>query len=311
MTHRSPPEIGIVTGEKAPDLTADGQALQAALRDRGFSATPVLWTAEDVDWSAFDAVLVRSCWDYHSDLDAFRSWLNRVEAEGVVVLNATDVIRWNLHKFYLRDLADRGVQILPTTWVEREADVDLETALRYNGWQDAVVKPAVGTSSTGVWRTSLEDAATHQHRFEDLVANGDALVQAYAPEIDDGERSLVFFEGTFSHATKQAPAADDFRAHPTHGGTATPYDPPRDIVEQAGEVLAAAGTELGVSPAELPYARVDGIERDGEFRLMELELIEPFLNLQAGERAVTRFAGAIESSLERHAVAGTDGEPAP
>ncbi|WP_241881450.1 RimK family alpha-L-glutamate ligase [Halorubrum sp. Ib24] len=284
-------------------MTEDGQALQTELRNRGLSAESVLWTDSTVEWDSFDAVLVRSCWEYHTQLDAFQNWLDRIENADVVLLNSADTIRWNHHKFYLRDLEQSGVSILPTTWIERTTEIDLRTVLEYNGWQEAVVKPAVGTSSAGIWRTSHDEAQNHQQRLEDLVSNSDVLVQQFAPEIDDGERSLVFFEGSFSHATKQVPSSDDFRAHPNYGGISEPYKPSHKIVEQAEAVLEAAGKELGISPFNFTYARVDGIERGSEFLLMELELIEPYLSLDAGEDAVAAFADAIEAGLARHAAA--------
>ncbi|MFY4815117.1 ATP-grasp domain-containing protein [Haloarcula sp. AONF1] len=284
-------------------MTEDGQALQTELGNRGFSAESVLWTDSTVEWDSFDVVLVRSCWEYHSQLDAFQNWLDRIENVDVVLLNSADTIRWNHHKFYLRDLEQRGVSILPTTWVERSTEIDLRTVLEYDDWREVVVKPAVGTSSSGVWRTSHDEARKHQQRFEDIISSNDVLIQQFAPEIEDGERSLVFFEGSFSHATRQLPAADDFRAHPNYGGSSEPYEPPREIVEQAAAVLEAAGKELGTSPIDFTYARVDGIERGDEFLLMELELIEPYLNLDAGEDAVAVFTDAIEAGVARHATA--------
>lgn len=301
--------VGIVTGEAAPNLSENGQALLAELRERGLSAEPVLWSDSQVDWSAFDALVVRSCWEYHTRPDCFRDWLRSVENTDAVLLNPAEVIRWNLHKFYLRDLAERGVSVLPTAWVERSTDVDLQTVLRENGWREAVVKPAVGTSSTGVWRTSVAEASDQQERFETLVSDGDVLVQEFAPEITDGERSLVFFEGSFSHAVRSLPTTGEFRSHPSYGGTTEPYEPPREIVSQATEVLQIACDGLGVAPTDLPYARVDGIERENDLLLMELELVEPYLSLDASEGALDAFADAIVSQLERHSLVDSERTP--
>lgn len=292
--------VAIVTGDHRPELTADGQALAAALRDRGFAVTPAIWSDSTVDWRTFDVALVRSCWNYHEDVDGFLGWIDGLEAAGVILRNPVDAVRWNVHKSYLRDLAEAGVSILDTAWIEDDDDATLERILRDRHWGEAVVKPAVGTSSVGTWRTSIDEAAGHQERFETLRADGDVLVQSFAPEIRDGERSLVFFGGQFSHASNYVPAPDDFRAHPNFGGTSEPYDPPGAIVEQTTTVLERAGTVLGTDPVDLPYARVDGIVRDGEFHLIELELIEPFLGLEAAEGAVDRFAASVERSLHRN-----------
>ncbi|WP_255192540.1 ATP-grasp domain-containing protein [Natronobeatus ordinarius] len=161
-TDHPPVRLGIVTGEERPRLSDDGRALAAALNGRGLSAEPVVWTTRD-DWSTFDAVLVRSCWRYYERPDAFRNWIATVERAASAVFNPPDALRWNLHKFYLRELIDRDVDVLPTAFVERSSDRSLESILRTRGWEEAVVKPAVATSSAGAFRTSLESAvADHQ-----------------------------------------------------------------------------------------------------------------------------------------------------
>ena len=317
MTDAARTRIGIVTGESAPRLTENGRALLSELRSRGFAADPVVWTDDEADWSALDVALLRSCWDYHEHPEAFRARLDALDDAGVTVLNPLDVVRWNLHKFYLRDLADAGAPVLPTAWVECEAgtasqasgsepraDADLPALLRDRGWERAVVKPAVGAKARGAFRTSVGDAAGDRDRFAALVDEGDVLVQEFAPEIADGERSLVFFGSEFSHAVRRYPASDDFRAHPDYGGTSEPYRPPERVVADSRAVLETAGELLGVDSDRLPYARVDSIERGGAFRLMELELVEPYLSLDTEPGAVGAFADAVEAALEYHGIGG-------
>jgi hypothetical protein len=294
--------VCVVTGEKAPDLTEDGRAVAAALRDRGFSVDPAVWSDPGVEWGAFDVALVRSCWDYHTDPAAFGEWLSTLSAGGVTALNPIPALRWNRHKFYLRDLGEAGVPVLPTAFVEADADADLEATLRGRGWDEAVVKPAVGTSSAGVWRTSRESASGEQAQFERTLSAGDALVQAFAPEVHDGERSLVFFEGEFAYGKTVHPEPGEFRTHPDYGGTVAFHDPPEDVVAGAREALVTGADLAGVDPRDLPYARVDGIVRDGEFRLMELELIEPYLGLEAAG-TVEGFADAVASAVRRRGLA--------
>ena len=289
--------LGIVTGEDRPRLSDDGRALVTALNDRGLSAEPAVWTTRD-DWSTFDAVLVRSCWRYYERPDAFREWIATVERAVPAVFNPAGALRWNRHKFYLQDLIDRGVDVLPTAFVERSSDRSLESILRPRGWDEAVVKPAVATSSAGAFRAALESAEADHGQFEALRTEGDVLVQQFAPAIHDGERSLVFFGGEFSHATVSRPTGDDFRAHPDFGVTIEPYDPPPDVLEAAGDALRAACDAMNTAPERLCYARVDGLERGGGFELMELELIEPYLGLVRSD-AVERFADELEAALER------------
>jgi len=295
MTDLDSLRMGVVTGPRTPGLTDGARELVAEFGRRGATAGPAVWTDEDEDWSAHDVLLLRSCWDYHERVDAFREWLAAAEAAGATVLNPPDVVRWNVHKFYLRDLADAGVPVLETAFVERGSDHSLAGILDDRDWTEVVVKPAVATSSTGAWRASRDDP--DEARFEQAVAAGDTLVQRFAPEIRDGERSLSFLGGEFAHAARRTPASDDFRAHHRYGGESALYEPADSTVEQAASALAAARTHLGVSAADLPYARVDGVLRDGRFRLMELECVEPYLWLGEADGAVAGLADAVEAAL--------------
>lgn len=284
--------IGIVTGTAAPSLTDDGVALRGALEQRGYEADPVVWS-DDVDWSGFDVLLVRSCWEYHEDADRFLSWLDTVERRCDVVINDPEIVRWNIHKSYLRDLADAGVAVAPTAYVDAGSDVDLADVADRHGWSDVVVKPAVGTSSVGVWRTAAPGSPDARRRFRDARRTGDLLVQQFLPQIDEGEFSFVFFAGEFSHATRSVPADGEFRAHHIYGGTAGPYDPDGSLVSQARTALSAAADVCSVDPTAFVYARVDGVATADTFRLLELELIEPYLGLTRSEGVVDRFADAI------------------
>ena len=289
--------IGIVTGETAPELTPDGQAVMSELARRGFATEPVRWNDTSENWSAFDALLVRSCWEYYQNPGAFRRWL--AERAHSVVLNDPEVIRWNMHKFYLRDLVGAGVSAVPTAYVERGSDVTLGTLASSRGWTDVVVKPAIGTSSHDVWRATNPFSADVEQRFQAHATESDLLVQQFAPEITDGELSFVFFGGEFSHASRSVPDSGEFRAHHSFGAVSERFEPSRQLLTQASNVLQTASDVLPVDVTELVYARVDGIERNGEFELLELELIEPYLGLSRGENAVEMFVDAIEAALDR------------
>ncbi len=288
--------LGIVTGD-TPELTEDGRALADALRDRGCAVEPVVWD-DDGDPSAFDGLVVRSCWDYHERLEAFRGWLTTAERASTV-LNDPELVRWNVHKFYLRELREAGVDVLPTAFLEAGSGATLGAVLDERGWTDAVVKPAVGTSSRGVWRCTGPPGPDERERFEAALERTDLLVQAFAPEVHDGELSLVFLGGEFSHANRSVPAPDDFRNHPDYGNSLEPADPARGVVEQGRAALAAAAEANGRRPEAVTYARVDGIVRDGTFRLMELELVEPYLDLARRDDAAQRLAEAVAARVGR------------
>jgi hypothetical protein len=82
------------------------------------------------------------------------------------------------------------------------------------------------------------------------------------------------------------PAGGDFRVQEHFGGSSSPAEANRALIDQAQSALTAVGQPL-------LYARVDGIERAGQLVLMELEIIAPSLFLGLAPGAGQRFADAI------------------
>jgi len=281
------PHVALVTCTRIPDLTPDDRLLAAALRERGAAATPAVWDASTVDWASFDRIVLRSVWDYHLRVEEFAAWIDARAADGTRLLNPASLVRWNLHKAYLADLAAAGHAVIETVRVPRGEPMSLAALLGERGWKEAVVKPAVSASAHRTFRVGRSEAPSRQGELDTIVSAGDALVQPLAPEVlDAGEWSLVFVAGTFSHAVLKRGAAGEFRVQEEYGGRATPGDPGPAVLAQAAAVLAAA-------PGLSTYARVDGIVRDGAFVLMELELIEPVLYLGVDARAAGRLADAV------------------
>jgi glutathione synthase/RimK-type ligase-like ATP-grasp enzyme len=279
--------IALATSEQVARLTSDDRLLVDELAERGVWAEAAVWNEAAVNWEMYAAVVIRSTWDYHLRLGEFLAWLERVESLGVKVYNAPSLVRWNSEKGYLRDLADRGIAIVPTRWVERGEQVSLAEILRETGWRDVVVKPSVSASAHQTWRMRAAESETREGDFGALVERGRVLVQPFLEAIrTEGEWSLLFYGGEYSHAVLKRPRHDDFRVQQTHGGTSEVSEPAREVIEQARRALEAAG-----QPSY--YARVDGCVVDGRFVLMELELIEPDLFLRAHPLAPKRLADTL------------------
>lgn len=291
-----PSTLAILTGRFAPELSDGGKRVAATLADRGISCEPVLWNDPSIDWDSYDAVLLRSCWDYPEDRERFRAMLDEIERAGIPVCNPLSVIRWNLDKSYLTALADAGVRIPPTTVIEQGTDTSLENVLRSRRWEEAVVKPAIGAMSSQVWRTAVTAATEHQTQFDDLVGHHDVIVQEFAPEITEGERSIVFFGGEYSHAWNSLPTDDDITEFDAIDAE---YEPSPAIRAAAATAVESACDILGIdASSHLPYARVDYVHRDAGLLLMELELIEPYLGFERGDDTIKRFCDAVVSYFQ-------------
>ncbi|HEU5042124.1 MAG TPA: hypothetical protein VFT84_14945 [Gemmatimonadales bacterium] len=243
-----------------------------------------------MEWDRYDLVVIRSCWDYHHKIEGFERWTRQMEAAGVRVWNPPALLRWNARKTYLRDLARRGVPIVPTRFIEPSDEPALDAVLEQAGWPEAVVKPVVSASAHETWRAARgrrEDA----ERFTRLAASVPVMVQPFVREVErEGEWSLCFFGGRFSHAVIKRPRAGDFRVQPDHGGVVQLSSASESLVAEAGAALEAAGQPT-------VYARVDGYVIADVFHLMELELLEPSLFLGLTAEAPARFASAITDAL--------------
>jgi glutathione synthase/RimK-type ligase-like ATP-grasp enzyme len=286
-----PRRVAFLTSSRLPELAADDLLAGAALRAVGIDVEPAVWDSPAVRWERYDAVVVRSCWDYYLRPDDFLRFLACLEALGVPLWNPAGLLRWNLDKRYLRDLAAQGVPVLPTVWIDEGPAPDLASLMAERGWEEAVVKPTISANGHATWRVSRSAAPGRQADFASLAAGGGAMIQPFAREVQSaGEWSVLFFGGRFSHAVLKRPRPGDFRVQSDYGGTAEAAEPPADVRRRAEEVLArVAGPWL--------YARVDGCVISGDFQLMELEMFEPSLFFALSPGAPERFAAALSQAL--------------
>ncbi len=280
----SSPRIAIATCADYADLKVDDELFQQALEERGCEARAVVWGEDGIDWSGFDLCLVRSTWDYHEKHREFLAWIRRVEATAMLH-NPASLIAWNSEKTYLRQLAEGGVRIVPTVWVSRDDDADIEEILASEGWAEAVVKPTVDLGARNLHRVRPGEGSAALALA--LGQSNEAMVQPFLPSLEDqGELSLIYVDGELTHAVRKRPAAGDFRVQGIWGGTASAEQPgAREL-----QISAAVMAQLESPPL---YARVDLVaDLEAESCLIELELIEPNLYLSEHPPAVEALATA-------------------
>jgi glutathione synthase/RimK-type ligase-like ATP-grasp enzyme len=285
------PRVALITCARFPDLYEDDRLLIAPLADLGVEAVPAVWSDPRVDWRAFDALVIRSPWDYFERSAEFRAWLDARIASGALLCNAADVLVWNYDKAYLQELA-AAVPLVPTICVPQGGSVDVGAEARARGWDEIVVKPTISAGAYRTWRFDVADADAHESDITETLRDRGVLIQPFLPEILDGELSLLFFDGVFSHAVRKRPRAGEYRVQFQYGGTTEDAIVDARLIEQARACVLAA-------PSLPVYARVDGVIRSGRFLLMELEAFEPLMYLAGHPHAPTRFARAIAGRLPR------------
>lgn len=246
--------LAIATADFLPTLDPDDAPLLAALDGR---AEVKIWSDPDVDWAKYDAVLIRSVWDYFLRHEEFVPWVKSVP---VPMWNPAETIVWNSEKGYLRELEEKGVRTIPTA---RGGEVP---------WDDAIIKPTIAGGSLGLRRATKGEPIPDGH-----------VAQPFLPEILKGELSLIFFDGELSHAIRKTPKEGDIRVQPEHGGIVTAAKPTKPELEAAYGVLEAANRDL-------LYARVDFV---GDRLLIELEAIEPRFFFEYAPGAEQRLVEAL------------------
>lgn len=294
--------IAIATCSVLPHLDPDDAPLVGALSARGIDAVPAVWDDESIDWSGFDAVVVRSTWDYAPRRDEFVAWAEKAGR----VLNPAAVIAWNTDKRYLKELETHGVPVIPTLWLDPSQNLSsqaIHTRLPAQG--DFVIKPVVSAGAKDTGRYQPGEAHSRglaiQHAKNLLATGRQVMVQPYVRSVDTaGETGLVFIDGQFSHAVrKNALLTGPHR--PTQGlykqEEMSRFEASPAQLEVAQRALAVAAEAV---PGQEPnlYARVDLVTGDdGAPMVIEVELTEPSLFFGLGKGALDRFADAVAARV--------------
>ncbi|MFT6895885.1 MAG: glutathione synthase/RimK-type ligase-like ATP-grasp enzyme [Paraglaciecola sp.] len=261
--------------------------LFAPLKAYGWQAEEVSWHKADVDWNQYDVVVVRSTWDYQENAEAFVSCLQRIDASSAVLANSMALLLWNINKTYLQDIAGQGINIVPTDWFETFDLADVAQSFAHFGVEEIVLKPTVSANADHTYRLNREQLLAQGLALKEIFSQRPFMVQPFLPAVlEEGEYSLFYFNGHYSHCILKQPKADDFRVQEEHGGQLTSVQPTEEMLTQARHTMAAM-------PDDALYARIDLLRCSAEFAVMEIELIEPSLYFNMDENSAQFFADAF------------------
>lgn len=269
--------IRIATCRSLPEVDVDEAPLAEAFAKAGIDAPLVAWDDPDADWSSPIPTLLRSTWNYALHVDAFLAWVDRVAAVAPL-WNPPDIVRANVYKRYLLDLAARGVPVIPTTLIEPGGELPAFSTR-------IVIKPEVGAGSLNARVFAPSERAAALDHLRSIA--GAALVQPYVASVEDyGERSMIYLDGELSHAIRKSPR---------FSGDSESITGPFPIADAERDVALAA---LAPYRDRIQYGRVD-LARDeaGVPMVMELELVEPSLFLARRPGAADRFVAQIGTLL--------------
>ncbi len=279
--------VGLVTCKELPEPDPDAAPLGRALRQRGHTPVMLPWddasvSPDELHRANFDIIVIRSPWNYFLAADAFVHWIDQAN-KCAPVINTADVVRWNIHKGYLLELAAAGVATIPTTLVRKANTREAADAIAR--CSDVVIKPAIGAGSFGARRFRQDGGAAALDFAMASLTDRDIVIQPYIAGFETpGERSLVWINGMWTHSVCKKPRFDGEDESVDSGGPPTAAE------------LEIANAAIRAVPHDIHYARADLVKSENGLMLSELELMEPSLFFDHSESALAQFIGMIESA---------------
>ena len=286
------PDVFLATAAKLPNLHEDDQLLHKALLNRGIDAQPAIWDKPDIDWANAPLTVIRSTWDYVPKRDKFVQWAFDTSKQ-TCLLNPAQIVLWNTDKTYLAEFAKSNIPAVPSIWLAAGQKVSLKELMVTRCWPQLVIKPVVGASGVDTMRVTTDTLDEGQVFLENLAREQAVMIQPYFESVEtEGESSLIFIAGEFTHAIRKVPRQGDFKSQEEYGGALTLYNPtPHEI--------AIAQSIMNTLAESALYGRVDFIKDDNDVPcLSELELVEPSLYLRFSDHALNALADAIANKLQ-------------
>ncbi|MCF2949091.1 hypothetical protein L0668_13295 [Paraglaciecola aquimarina] len=277
----------LLTTDNLEDFFVYDQMLIEPLKQYGWLAEEVSWRNRRIDWSVFDVVIIRSTWDYQQFCEEFLTCLREIDASSAQLENSLKVVEWNISKAYLKDLQNQGVSIVPTLWFESFDYAKITSGFEHFSTQEMVIKPLISANADFTYRFTRDSLVGLNNELSDVFSDREFMLQPFLPGIiDEGEYSLFYFDGNYSHAILKKPKSGDFRVQEEHGGQL-------ETIQATEDMLTVARHSLAALPDDVLYARVDIIRHKHEFVVIEIELIEPSLYFNMDPESPQCFVDAF------------------
>ncbi|RAJ05142.1 glutathione synthetase-like protein [Chitinophaga skermanii] len=271
----------------AASMPDEDNNLLQFLQHKELDITREVWNDPTVQWEQYDVVLLKSPWDYHEQIDTFKAWLADLDAKNIRLLNPYNTVLWNADKHYLQEIEAAGLPIIPSTFIEPHTPVNWDQLFEQYNALKLVVKPCISAGAKETIVLTKENLPGLRPQLAQMLAKEAYMVQPFMDTIAHfGEYSLLYFNGVFSHAIVKKPKPGDFRVQYQYGGTVVNIAP-------SPALKATCDAYVSKFAKGCLYARVDGVEVDGQFQLMELEMIEPYLFLSMHEGGFETYYQAL------------------
>ena len=289
------PYCAFLTMDSLEEFEVYDELLIEPLANLGWSVDMVSWRDQNVNWDQYEAVIIRSPWDYQQDVSKFMQVLKTIDDSTAQLENPFSLVKWNIDKIYLRELEEQGILTVPTLWGVQLKKDELLDAFDKLDTGELVIKPTISANADDTFRIKPEiDLETMDEILKTFKTRA-YMIQPFMEKIvTEGEYSLFYFGGEYSHTILKTPKKNDYRVQEEHGGVLASVEPEDQLLNRARQTMQQ------VRPEPL-YARADYVRNDkDDFALMELELIEPSLYFNMDPDSPKRFARIFDRWMEKN-----------
>ncbi|MFK5854950.1 MAG: hypothetical protein QM503_02390 [Bacteroidota bacterium] len=286
-------KLAILTSAEMPNLLPYDMDVIELLKIKGVESTIIVWDeiikTRPTELQKYDAILIRTIWDYFLKYDEYLELLNLLEASNVPVFNPIEILRWNANKKYLSELQNEGFDIIPTIF-NLNSDKDSFATAISKGWKKMVLKPVISGNSYHTFVVDSDDETKFNQLIDKHYIDRPFMLQEFIPEISNGEISTIYFSNGYSYSVTKVPPVGEYRVQFDYGGVYHFGDVDPTIKKICDRIASRFETKL-------LYQRVDGVWRDGKFLIMEVELIEPDIYLNLSNQAKNQWVDSLANML--------------
>ena len=209
--------------------------------------------------------------------------LERIQGE-TLVINDPAAVRNAPEKVWVLDFA----RFMPPTMLTRSLGA-ARHFLEAHG--DIVIKPLHGNAGKAVFKVGSDGAnLAPLMEFFNATYREQHVLQAFLPEVEDGDKRIVLVDGEVAGAINRRPGSGEIRSNLAAGGTAEAAD----LTEGEHEICAALAPEL--KRRGLLFVGIDVI---GGRWLTEINVTSPTGIVAIDKFNGTDTAGLIWSAIEQ------------
>ena len=260
------------------------------LKDIGWDADFVPWESKYISWNDYQAVIIRSTWNYQNKWEKFCEVLNEINKSKAFLYNSLNIVKWNIDKKYLKYFESKGLSIIPSKWFKHFNLDEIMILFPYFDSEKLIIKPTISANADHTYVLDHNLMDDKLYTLNDVFNKKQFIIQPFINEIKtEGEYSMMFFGNILSHVILKTPKKNDFRVQEEHGGEINiVQNPELELINFGQKILEAL-------PEPCLFSRIDVIRYKHQFVLMEVELIEPSLYFNMDHNSPLKFAKAFNN----------------